>query len=346
MHGYTTQEMQTLSLQDLDTPESLRRLPERIERILAGESMTFEVENFRKDGSTIPLEVSASLIVSDGEPMIQTFVRDITERKQAEAQIRKINTELELRVDQRTHDLQVANHELESFAYSVSHDLRAPLRAIEGFSSLIEKEYAIHLDERGKGYLGRVRGGAKRMASLIDDLLDLSRISRQTMRHETVDLTGLAREAAQDLQGAEPGRSVEWLIAPQVSALGDPGLLRVVLQNLIGNAWKYSAKRETSRIEFGVMDKDGRPAYFVRDNGAGFDMDYSDKLFGAFQRLHTPKEFPGSGIGLASVKRIIHRHGGEVWAEAKVDAGATFYFALRMQGESASGRDSPNSGNP
>jgi light-regulated signal transduction histidine kinase (bacteriophytochrome) len=166
------------------------------------------------------------------------------------------------------------------------------------------------------------------MANLIDDLLKLSRISRQKMERESVDLSALVREAADDLSGAEPERRVEWVIAPQVTVNGDRGLLRVVVQNLIGNAWKYSSKRENARIEFGVGEGEGRPACFVRDNGAGFDMAYADKLFGAFQRLHSPGEFPGTGIGLATVKRIIHRHGGEVRAEGKVGEGAIFYFTL------------------
>jgi light-regulated signal transduction histidine kinase (bacteriophytochrome) len=240
----------------------------------------------------------------------------------------QINIELEQRVEQRTHALQAANSELESFAYSVSHDLRAPLRAIAGFSRLLETEYAAHLDERGQDYFGRIRGGATRMGTLIDDLLNLSRVSRQEMQHSLVDLTALARDVAEDFQRIEPERRVEWVIAPQVTATGDPGLIRIVMQNLIDNAWKYSSKRDAARIEFGVSERGGRPAFFVADNGEGFDMTYADKLFGAFQRLHSPGEFPGSGIGLATVKRIIHRHRGEVGAESKVGEGATFYFTL------------------
>ena len=250
------------------------------------------------------------------------------QRTYAQDQALRLNAELEQRVTDRTRALEVANRELESFSYSVSHDLRAPLRAIEGFSSLLEKEYATQMDERGKDYFKRVRGGATRMAQLIEDLLNLSRISRQEMHRGPVNLSALGKEVADELQASEPKRRVEWIIAPDVSAQGDSGLLRIVLQNLIGNAWKYSSKRDSARIEFGIGHWNGRPAFFVRDNGDGFDMAYVDKLFGAFQRLHSADDFPGSGIGLATVARIIHRHGGTVGAEGKVYEGATFYFTL------------------
>jgi PAS domain S-box-containing protein len=253
---------------------------------------------------------------------------DVTERRQYEVNLRRLNEELERRVAERTQALKMANDELEAFSYSVSHDLRAPLRAIDGFSQLVEKDYAGQLDEQGRDMLRRVRAGAQKMGLLIDDLLKLSRISRQEMRVQRVDLSALVREAADDLRAAEPERNVEWVIAPQVMAEGDPGLLRVVLQNLIGNAWKYTSRRDFARIEFGVIEQDGQTRYFVRDNGAGYDMADAGKLFGAFQRLHSAKEFPGSGIGLATVARILHRHGGEARAEARVNEGATFYFSL------------------
>ena len=274
------------------------------------------------------LDRSIEVRSENGESLIEGLVTDITERMKTEEKIRQLNVELEQRVAQRTQELQVANRELESFSYSVSHDLRAPLRAIEGFSSLLESEYAAQLDERGKDYFRRVRAGAIRMGRLIDDLLNLSRISRQEMHRGPVNLSVLAQEAAQELQAAEPERRVRWSIAPQIKAEGDSGLLRIVLQNLIGNAWKYSSKREQAQIEFGVSQWNGRPAYFVRDNGAGFDMAYADKLFGAFQRLHSAEDFPGSGIGLATVARIIRRHAGSIGAEGRVDEGATFYFTL------------------
>ncbi len=288
----------------------------------------FEVDFRRSGGALGVMEMSARIIELRGEQCLVAMLVDVTERKRHEEALRRLNEELELRIQERTHDLQIANRELESFSYSVSHDLRAPLRAIEGFSSLLEKEYGEKLDEQGRNYFRRVRGGATRMASLIDDLLNLSRISRQTMHRVSVDLSALAREVAEELRIAEPEREVECIIAPDIRAEGDLGLLRIALQNLIGNAWKYSSKRADARIEFGVCERDGTPAYFVRDNGAGFDAAYADKLFGAFQRLHAPGEFSGTGIGLATVKRIVDRHGGTVTAEGKVGEGATFYFML------------------
>jgi len=304
------------------------RVSALLAKAYAGEASRFE---FMASGSGQQVFQSCFIPLRNAEGAVAKLMgitEDITERKQAEMRIRQINADLEHRVEQRTGELEVANHELESFAYSVSHDLRAPLRAIDGFSRLIEGEYVAQLDERGQDYFRRIRGGANRMAALIDDLLKLSRISRQKMDRERVDLSQLVREAAENLLGAEPERRVEWVIAPQIAVSGDRGLLRVALENLIGNAWKYSSKREVARIEFGVRESNGKATYFVRDNGAGFDMAYADKLFKAFHRLHSPGEFPGTGIGLATVKRIIHRHSGEIWAEGKVGEGTTFSFTL------------------
>ena len=242
---------------------------------------------------------------------------EIAERTRAEEALRHANAVAE-----------AANRELEAFSYSVSHDLRAPLRAIDGFSQALLEDYADRLDATGKDYLQRVRTGSQRMAQLIDDMLKLSRVTRAELRREEVDLSALAREIAAELLRAQPGREVEFTVASGLRAHGDPKLLRIALENLLGNAWKFTGKRSGARIEFGMTHRDGGADYFVRDNGVGFDMAYADKLFGAFQRLHDSREFPGTGIGLATVQRVIHRHGGKVWAEGEVARGATFNFTL------------------
>jgi light-regulated signal transduction histidine kinase (bacteriophytochrome) len=224
--------------------------------------------------------------------------------------------------------LRIANAELDAFSYSVSHDLRAPLRSIDGFSQILLEDYSDKLDAEGRQYLRRVRESSQQMAQLIDDLLNLSRVTRADMKMEAVDLSAMARTVAEALQATEPERTAEFAIQPGMTAQGDPRLLRVVLNNLLGNAWKYSGTRPQTRIEVGRSEQNGRAIYCVRDNGVGFDMAYADKLFGVFQRLHSGSEFPGTGIGLATVQRIIHRHGGRIWAEGAVGRGATFYFTL------------------
>ncbi len=237
--------------------------------------------------------------------------------------------DLEQRVADRTEQLALANEELETFSYSVSHDLQAPLRHITGYSDLLVKEHAETLDEESRAWLARIKVSAETMAQLIQALLRLSRFTRVELRRTQVDLSAMAREQAALLREENPGRRVEVEIADGLIAEGDEELLRVVLQNLLANAWKFTSRQETAHIGFGaVRQPDGSPAYFVRDNGAGFDLERADKLFGPFQRLHAVKDFPGSGVGLATVKRIIHRHGGNVWAEAAVDRGATFFYTL------------------
>jgi PAS domain S-box-containing protein len=264
--------------------------------------------------------------------IVGDIIVNALERKQAEESIRKFNEELEQRVIQRTQQLEAANQELEAFAYSVSHDLRAPLRAIDGFSLALIEDYSSQLDEGAISYLDRVRAASQRMGQLIDDLLKLSRVTRSEMVHHTVNLSALVDEIADELQGTEPMRNVTFHIQPGVTARGDQQLLRVMLTNLLNNAWKFTSKKEQSVIEFGRLDDNPDvPIYFVRDNGVGFNMDYADKLFGTFQRLHSTHEFEGTGIGLATVKRIVLRHGGRVWAEGDVDHGATFYFTLGEQ---------------
>jgi signal transduction histidine kinase len=252
----------------------------------------------------------------------------ITERKQVEEDVRRLNEELERRVRDRTAQFEVSNKELETFAYSVSHDLRGPLRAIDGFSLSLLKDAKDTLSKDMMEDLVRVRKAAQRMSRLIDSLLTLSRTTRQEMTIEPVDLSLIAREIASDLQKSDPSRSAEFVITPGMMVNGDKQLLHLALQNLLNNAWKFSRNGKQALIEFGVESTDGKQVYFVRDNGAGFDMTYVDKLFGSFQRLHSEKEFEGTGIGLATVQRIIQRHGGKIWAEGMVGAGATFYFTI------------------
>jgi PAS domain S-box-containing protein len=282
------------------------------------------------EGNTIALLTSKiPLRDSKGEVcgVIGTYM-DITERKQAVEMIRRLNAELEQRVHDRTAQLEASNKELEAFAYSVSHDLRAPLRALDGFSAILLSEEADRLSDAGRQHLRRIGEASRRMGQLIDDLLNLSRIARHDMARQTVDLSVIARQIAAELQNSDPQRQVEFVIPPGIVADGDAHLLRIILVNLLGNAWKFTAPRAQARIELGAIDQDGRRVVFVRDNGVGFDMAYADKLYKPFQRLHGMSEFPGTGIGLATVQRILARHGGRVWAEAAVDQGAVFYFTV------------------
>jgi signal transduction histidine kinase len=260
--------------------------------------------------------------------LVDSFNNMLAQIQERDKELLQAHGELEQRVRYRTAELAAANKELEAFSYSVSHDLRAPLRSIDGFSLALIEDYGTKLDQGGKDYLRRVRAASQRMSQLIDDMLNLARVTRRAMQRETVDLSGLAKSIAEDLSEEEPSRHVEFAIADGLSADADSGLLKIAMQNLIGNAWKYTSAHDRARIEFGRVKHNGRPAYFVRDDGAGFDPRYVERLFGAFQRLHAATEFPGTGIGLATVHRIIHRHGGEVWAEGGVESGATFYFTL------------------
>jgi light-regulated signal transduction histidine kinase (bacteriophytochrome) len=256
------------------------------------------------------------------------FVSDITARKQAEEEIRRLNESLEQKVRERTWELERSNEELGAFSYSVAHDLRTPLRGINGFSAILAAQYADKLDAAAQGYLQRIQAASMRMGDVMDDLLALAHAGKADLRHQDVDLSALARTVAASLQHAEPQRQVEFVIAPGLSSNADPGLMRIALDNLFGNAWKFSARTESARIEFGLTAVEGGRAYFVRDTGAGFDPAFSRKLFEQFQRLHTDKEYEGSGVGLAIVARVIRRHGGRIWAEGAVGAGAAFYFTL------------------
>jgi PAS domain S-box-containing protein len=287
-----------------------------------------EIHGRRRDGTEFPAEASISKIKENGKFQFTVFLRDVSAGAQAEQEIRQLNINLEQRVLGRTAELQAANQELEAFSYSVSHDLRAPLRSIDGFSQALLEDCAGRLNEQGEDYLHRIRAASQRMGQLIDDLLSLSRSARGELRREPVDLSALALDSADEVRKLWPGRQVELVVAPRLCAEGDPRLLRIVFDNLLGNAWKFTSKQERATIEVSAMSHDGTTEYFVRDNGVGFDMAYADKLFGAFQRLHTITEYPGTGIGLATVQRIVVRHGGRVWAEGLLGQGATVYFTL------------------
>jgi PAS domain S-box-containing protein len=291
-------------------------------------SHRFEWLHRRADGEIFPAEVLLTRIEHQGKALLYVVWRDITDRKKADAEIRKLNEELDARVRERTAELTAANKELEAFSYSVSHDLVAPLRAIDGFSRMIEEDYGGHVDERGKGYIHRIRHGTHRMQQLIDDMLALARVTRDEMKRVEVSLSALAEQILAELHQAQPQRKVAAHIERDVRVSADRNLMRIALENLLRNAWKFTSRHAAANITFGVLRTDDKPVYFVRDDGAGFDMQYANKLFGAFQRMHRVQDFEGTGIGLAIVHRIILRHGGRIWAEAAPDQGATFFFTL------------------
>jgi PAS domain S-box-containing protein len=275
---------------------------------------TVELPGQRADGTELAIEMSIASWTARGELSFAAIIRDISERRRIAATL-----------EQRTRQLESANRELEAFSYSVAHDLRAPLRGVTGFARILLEDHGGALDPEALGHLIRIQSNAARMAALIDALLGLSRLSRGELQLQSVDLSAVARSVVGQLAAAEPGRAVEAQIADEMRATADARLARTVLENLIGNAWKFTSRSPEPRIAVGSSDGH---TFYVRDNGAGFDAAVADKLFSPFERLHSADDFPGTGIGLATVQRIVHRHGGRIWAEARVDAGATFFFTL------------------
>jgi PAS domain S-box-containing protein len=333
--GYTEAELLGRHVVGTIVPESestgrdLRPLMEQI----CADPRAFESnvnENMCRDGRRVWVAWTNKTLFDPQGQLVEVFSigTDITERRRVEEEVRRLNVELEQRVAERTAQLAAANEELEAFSYSVSHDLRAPLRAIHGFSQALKEDCAAGLDELGRSHLGRVQAASRRMEQLIDDLLKLSRVTRVALRRSSLDVSALADSVVRGLRETQPDRVVECAVQPHLAAEADPGLMRIVLENLLGNAWKFTRDCARPRIEFGARLEEGRRVFFVQDNGAGFDMAYAAKLFSPFQRLHSPAKFEGTGIGLATVQRILRRHGGHIWARSEVGAGAIFCFTI------------------
>jgi len=321
MYGYTAEEIIGQPMAMLSHPDHIGEIRDILDKIGRGERVLHhETVRRRKDGTTFPVSVTVSPVYNDGGALIgaSSIARDITEQHRVAAELRRW-----------ADDLERANRNLETFTYAVSHDLRAPLRAMGGFSAALLEEYSDVLGKAGRGYAGRIQAASEQMAMLIDDLLHLSGISRAQMNLQMVDLGAEAQRIARELQRAGPDRHAHFDIECPVWALADLTLIRTVLQNLLDNAWKFTSRREDALIEFRTTPvRDARLCCYVRDNGVGFDAAYIGKLFTPFQRLHTTRDFPGTGVGLASLRQIVERHGGHAWAEGAVGTGATFYFTL------------------
>ena len=287
-----------------------------------------QISGLRKNGETFPAEAAISKIKHNNRWVYMVILRDISESHHLMQELEHYKRHLEELVEQRTQELQNMNKELESFSYSVSHDLRAPLRSIDGFSQALLEDYENQLDDLGQHYLTRLRSASQNMGDLIDNMLILSRVTRHDIQQQTVEMSAIARDIAKSLEQQDKYRDVKFKITDQLEVRGDAHLIKIMLDNLIGNAWKYSSKTAHAVIEFGKTEKEGEDVYYIKDNGSGFDMKYASKLFVAFQRLHSAIDYAGSGVGLATVYRIINRHNGQIWAEATPDKGATFYFTL------------------
>lgn len=331
MFGYLGEEAIGKSVLLIIPPDHAEEEVAILSHISKGENVEhLETVRVRKDGTTVDVSLTVTPIRDkDGKITgASKIARDVTQLKDALTEVRMLNVELEQRVTDRTSQLLAANKELEAFSYSISHDLRAPLRHINGFGLALLEDYNDKLDDVGKGYLTQIRAASQEMAALIDDVLKLALLSRSGMVPEHLDLTAMAQSIIDDLVAVDKNRKVNVKVNASLTVTGDKHLLHIMLANLLGNAWKFTSKTKGAEITFGVDVVDGEAVYFIRDNGAGFDMEYADKLFGVFQRLHRSDEFEGTGIGLATVQRIVNRHGGRIWAEGEVEKGAAFYFSL------------------
>ena len=328
-YGYSQDEFLAMTIKDIRPPEDIPALMDNISRTTEGLDDTTQWRHRKKDGGLIDVEITSHDLMWLGRRASLVLINDITERKRAENEILQLNVELEERVRRRTADLEAANKELESFSYSVSHDLRAPLRHIEGYVELVVRHAGETLDEKSRGHLQTVSESVAEMGQLIDDLLDFSRMGQVEMQQTTIDLDQLVGETIAGLEREIHGRDIVWKRGPLPPVQADVALMKQVFVNLISNAVKYTRPRDPAEIEIGcAREENGEAVLFVRDNGVGFDMKYADKLFGVFQRLHHADEFEGTGVGLANVQRIIARHGGRIWAEAALNGGATFFFTL------------------
>ena len=327
-YGYTKDEYLKMRIDMLRVPAERVLVPAAIRGIDPAKRHHGFYRFCKKNGDPVDVEVISDGISFDGKQARLVLAVDITERKRAQEEVQRLNAELEERVRRRTSELEAVNRELEAFSYSVSHDLRSPLRHVAGYADLLKEEAADVLQDRGKHYLDNITDSIAEMGKLIDDLLAFSKMGRTEMQRTRIPMNAVVEEVVQELSRTTKGRRIEWDIRPLPDVRGDPAMIKQVWVNLIGNAVKYTRNREIANIRIGYTDRNGEPEFYVADNGAGFDMAYADKLFGVFQRLHHPDEFEGTGVGLANVQRIVMRHGGRIRAQSAVDQGATFYFTL------------------
>ena len=339
MAGYAADEVIGMPFLDFVPEDQRAMVADRVRRRLAGEDVPtrYEIDLLRKDGTRFSVEASAGVITVAGAPRDLVLLHDVTERKQAEEEIRHLNDELQRRVVNRTEHLDAATRELEALAYSIAHDVRAPLRAIDGFSAAVLEDEIERLSPDSVAALRRVRGAAQTLARLLDDLMGLSHVSRRELSRQAVDLTALAEEVGEETAADNPSRHVTLTVAPGLSAEADPGLARLILRELLGNAWKFTGPVAHAHVDVGALELEGERAFYVRDDGVGFDLRSAEHLFGVFQRMHASDEFEGDGVGLATVQRLVRRHGGRTWAESEPGGGTTVYFTLPSEPAASTG---------